>query len=455
MKQRRRPKGSGTIRITRGGKYRALLTFPGAARPEDIDGGPFDSYEAADRALAGLLVELRESGALRGGITLLRLGERVLDRREKEGYRSVDDDRNRWKSYVESWEPAAAPARLVTRGDIRDWLAGLAAKKLATQTRRNALNLLRAVFAAGVEDGILDENPCIGMKVKDRGRTTEPSTHLTLDEVSKLLAVATDPAVALAIGTGMRSGELRSLRWKDVLEDEIIVRYGKPGEPKKNGKVHRIPILPLARQALEKLPRSHEMVLPTVTGCYRPKGRFIDAADWKRWKAAAGITRPVRPHDLRHTTATLLLTGAWGEPWSLEAVKELLNHSSVKVTERYAKATGTLATKAARAMMMGTADKRTTSAQAAEALAAQATDLLRRRGSDSNRRMTVLQGGHISKGDQYLHPLALLSRSYVEAVANGDPFAHVRGLDLAEVVFKLIDAASGVDSTNNTGGATG
>jgi len=44
----------------------------------------------------------------------------------------------------------------------------------------------------------------------------------------------------------------------------------------------------------------------------------------------------VRWHDLRHTCASSLVAAWWGPAWRLELVREVLGHSSITVTERYA-----------------------------------------------------------------------------------------------------------------------
>lgn len=463
----RRPKGSGTIERTREGKWRARFPFKPNER-EDIDGSPFNTRKDAESALDALLEALNEAGATRGGITLRKLGERALAQRDRDGYRSVDAEYDVWNLRVEKWDRASMPASSTTRGDVKAWLASMrnakTRKPLATQTRRNALNLLRAVYAYGVDHEIVAENPCDGIKVKDHGRTNEGSTYLTAQEVEALIAVATDPGVALKIGTGMRSGELRSLRWEDVHDDHITVRYGAPDMPPKNGRIREIPILPLAATAIAELRRAFGdedpagIVLPTVTGCHRKKGHVFDRVEWKSWLEAAKLTRRVRPHDLRHTCATLLLSGAWGEPWSYEAVKEMLGHSSVKVTERYARATGTLAQKAA-AKLNAQTDKPATSPQTIAAEVVQARDIILRRGSDSNRRVTVLQTGGPTQGRaadidsaglarayEFERALWLSWRRFVEAAAEGDAKALAYGLAFAEswadVVHRQIEQSN-------------
>lgn len=458
---KRRPKGTGTIETTRDGRHRARFAFTTGGPREDIDGSPFATYDDAERALNALVAELHDAGTSRRGVTLRACGKRALDLREKAGYRSVDSERDRWNAYVRDHELAASPIALITRGEVRDLLGSLRNAKtgeaLATQTKKNVLNLLRAVFEVAVEDGHLEENILEGMKVKDAGDTEEKMRPLSLAQTKALLAVATDPVVAIAIGTGMRSGELRALRWSDVHLDgpspHILCCLGAPPKkPRKNGKILRVPLFSTSLEQLTTLfAKTHEedrvgVIFKSKTGCYRTKGRVVDPKDWKAWLAAAGIDRRVRFHDLRHTCATLLLNGDLGRKWTYEEVKELLGHSSVKVTERYAKVLGTLAEKAAAAMRRPkkrVADKPATSPQPSPSEVTQAAEILQRRGSDSNRRMTVLQCGDIPNDRDDFGTLAGLCRAYAKSVATGDPHHTARGLALADFAWSLAERGEG------------
>ena len=49
-----------------------------------------------------------------------------------------------------------------------------------------------------------------------------------------------------------------------------------------------------------------------------------------------GLGQPLRWHDLRHTCGASLISGWWGRAWRLEEIKELLGHSDISVTQRYA-----------------------------------------------------------------------------------------------------------------------
>lgn len=64
----------------------------------------------------------------------------------------------------------------------------------------------------------------------------------------------------------------------------------------------------------------------------KPLGK---SSTFKSYLALVGITRRVRWHDLRHTCATNLVTGALGRKWALTEVQRVMGHSSVTITERY------------------------------------------------------------------------------------------------------------------------
>jgi site-specific recombinase XerD len=63
----------------------------------------------------------------------------------------------------------------------------------------------------------------------------------------------------------------------------------------------------------------------------RPIGNHADWAEWKTLLKAAGI-REVRVHDARHTAATLLLAQGVDQ----RVVMEILGHSQISMTSKYA-----------------------------------------------------------------------------------------------------------------------
>lgn len=461
MTAKRRARGTGTIETTRAGQYRARFPFAADDRGEV---GTFASYEDAEDALDGILAQLRADGVNpRAGRTLRQQGEATLALRAEEGFRSMKDASHIWETRILPSELAEMPLTEITRGHVRAWLASLrplarlgkrgprkgrpwknTPKKLSAQTKRNALNLLRVIFEHAVEDERLAENPARGVRVKDPGRTLDGSTFLIKSEADALvrLTIESEPAVAFALYTGCRSSELRYLHWGDVSKTHVTFRFGTRGGPRKNGKVHTIRLLPGAASAIRMLKRGadHELVFPSPTGAPRQPGRVVDRAKWLAWLAACGISRRVRWHDLRHSCATLLLMGEWGVTWTYEAVKELLDHSTVKTTERYAHAIGRLADRYAEEMTRlanKPARKPAARDRRGSGIDRKVNDSNERCGWDLNPRMSVLQTDGEPNDPNDLTRLAGLSRAYVDAVASGAGDAHRLGLELAAAVEAL------------------
>jgi hypothetical protein len=108
--------------------------------------------------------------------------------------------------------------------------------------------------------------------------------------------------------------------------------WAKPATITKQRRVHRIPIsaetLAVVRQRQLVVPRGCPWLFPgdTAGQPVQELRRF-----WARIQAECGI-EDVRIHDLRHTFASLLVSGGA----SLEMIAKLLGHSQTQTTQRYA-----------------------------------------------------------------------------------------------------------------------
>jgi integrase len=372
----RRRQGTGTIerRKQRDGSIRFMPRLPDADRTPL---GTFPTYEEAAGILEGAVYRLTE-GRLSTSKTLGAYGLTVLDRRELDGLRNVDDDRRRWKYVTGNPEKDRKPWRCaewqigsIKRSDVLDWTRELAKLGLSHSTRVNALALLRAVFASALdEDRLIESNPAADVTIKDPGQTEPTMRPLTLEQLSALFWSADDEGrvlLAATVGACLRNSELRMLRHVDVfLKDprpHILVCRGKGNKAPKNGKVRRVPLFGLALEAFRawtppvndrglffaNFPSSSPKSKKRGIGTLRHPSKIVKRAKWLAWLESAGIDRRVRWHDLRHTGATLLLLGELDEhAWSLEELQDLLGHSTITMTEKYAKLLNLKAEKAAR-----------------------------------------------------------------------------------------------------------
>src|SRR4029450_2353943 len=126
----------------------------------------------------------------------------------------------------------------------------------------------------------------------------------------------------------LRVSELAGLDLDDVDRGERAVRVLGKGS-----KERIVPYGGAASRALESwLGERGEARGPLFTNGRggRPPGRSVHTIV-RRSARAAGITRRVSPHTLRHTFATHLLEGGA----DLRAIQELLGHSRLSTTQRY------------------------------------------------------------------------------------------------------------------------
>ncbi|MBX2852297.1 MAG: tyrosine-type recombinase/integrase [Phycisphaeraceae bacterium] len=169
---------------------------------------------------------------------------------------------------------------------------------------------------------------------------------LTLNEANALLDVALDKggwqhiAVRLMLLSGLRAGEVAALEVRDIslFQREIVIRQAK-------GNKHRLVFIdPATKKHLASYLASRRStsdqpnLLPTAPlltdkGVPRNTDQIYGAV--KRLADRAGITKQISPHSLRRTFATRLLdSGVKG--MNLKVVAELLGHSSLRTTAKYA-----------------------------------------------------------------------------------------------------------------------
>lgn len=217
-------------------------------------------------------------------------------------------------------------------------------RRTSSYTQRGLLKIVRRVFNLAIEEGALARNPAAGIQVRCADAKQE---ILNRDEVEILLTNARKsehrffPHWAFALLTGMRSGELYSLRWSDVdlVTGKISInkawtKLGGEG-PTKTAKARVCPISTECRKFLFELKTTFsvnsEFVLPRLWEW----DQGDQAKVLKSFCSEIGITQ-IKFHDLRATFITQMLNN--GVP--LSKVMAIVGHSSLKTTQGYLRLSG-------------------------------------------------------------------------------------------------------------------
>ena len=205
-----------------------------------------------------------------------------------------------------------------------------------TPVRANRVGeVLRKMFTLTVEWGWRADNPAQGFHrriehARERFLSPEELVRLAavLDKAEDQRAAA---VIRMCMLTGARVGEARQARFEQFNLDYAI--WSKPASTTKQRKIHRVPIsqdvVTIIRQRALVVPNGNPWLFPSDTAIGKPVHdvrRF-----WVMVQREADLP-DVRIHDLRHTFASLLVSGGA----SLEIIGRLLGHSQMQTTQRYA-----------------------------------------------------------------------------------------------------------------------
>ncbi len=187
-------------------------------------------------------------------------------------------------------------------------------------TVNRELALMRHLYNMALRWGYAERTPMQGIKLFKEHN--ERIRYLTADEEARLFTVLPDhykPVVTIALQTGLRMGEIRALRWRDVSFETSTLTVARS----KDGEVQRIPMNRVTRETLKRLPRTSPLVFPYLPRHFSE--RFVELAK------KAGL-QDFHFHDLRHTYATRLRQAGV----DIYKVKELMRHRDIRMTLRYA-----------------------------------------------------------------------------------------------------------------------
>ncbi|WUC46680.1 site-specific integrase [Streptomyces cellulosae] len=218
------------------------------------------------------------------------------------------------------------------------------------------LTYIHSVLKSALEHAVREEE--IPRNVARNVRTGTPRPRrfepLTADEARQFLAAAQDHRLhalfELALHTGLRKGELLGLRWEDLDLDAGTAAIRRTLQRTSTGGLTTLPTKTRASERRIALPtrcvqslkhhheqQRHERATADTSWQHSghvfttAQGRPIDPTNLTRTFIAllrkAGLRR-IRFHDLRHSTATLLLE----QGVELVVVKELLGHAHIGVT---------------------------------------------------------------------------------------------------------------------------
>ena len=200
----------------------------------------------------------------------------------------------------------------------------------------NYLAVLRKLLVTAEEWGLLEKVP----KIKPLKVMPCKTDYLTIDECDGLLSNADGiwkDMILFAIKTGLRFGEIAALKWQDVdfRNSQIIVRHSIvmdiPQDSTKSNKIRYVPIIYEVRSMLLRRmsSASGEYVFCTNDDAFLKRERC--RRKLLKICARAGIRR-IGWHTLRHTFASHLAE----KGISPITIKDLLGHSDIKTTMRYA-----------------------------------------------------------------------------------------------------------------------
>lgn len=229
----------------------------------------------------------------------------------------------------------------VTTDNLHNFLSTIHDLGISPRSQARLIAGIRSFFKFLRLEGYIDYDPSELLESPTLGR--DLPDVLTVEEIDAMIAalppdknetLRNNAIIETIYGSGLRVSELCDARLSRLsLDDALLIVEGK------GSKQRLVPLSPAAVDLIrEYLPErarlnikaaGQDIIFLNRRGA--PLTRVMVFYIIRDLAAAAGITKTVNPHTLRHSFATHLLEGGA----NLRAIQELLGHESIATTELY------------------------------------------------------------------------------------------------------------------------
>jgi len=237
---------------------------------------------------------------------------------------------------------AAGPAALRAIGlaEMRAWMAAERARGRSARSLARGLSAVKSFYRWWSDREDFDATAVLSVRSPrfqrklprplDEDAARAMLAQVDLQSTEPWIAARDTAVVTLLYGCGLRISEALGLRARDAPLAEMLRVTGK------GAKTRLVPVLPVARDAVEAYRRACPHPLPPEGPLFRgARGGALHPALVQQAMRAArmqlGLPATATPHALRHSFATHLLNRGG----DLRTIQELLGHARLSTTEAY------------------------------------------------------------------------------------------------------------------------
>ena len=225
--------------------------------------------------------------------------------------------------------------------DLDNFSASLHDQRITPRSQARILSGVRSFFKFLLLDGFIDADPT-ELLVSPHVRNALPDVLSTAEvdrleasiDLSKWEGQRNRAIIEVLFSCGLRVSELVNLKLSNLYVEEKFVRVTGKGDKER--------LVPISSRALDELNAwfadrnamrikagEEDYVFLNRRGAHLTRTMILIMI--KRQAVAAGITKTISPHTLRHSFATALLEGGA----DLTAIQAMMGHEDIATTEIY------------------------------------------------------------------------------------------------------------------------